>query len=202
MAITTEQLVDEQTVYISSAKKALIDKDLGLCLTSSTDQTINEIYEQTKIPMRKTKVFTNDCDCSLDECKSKVKTKIGPSQKNETVNKNLIGTKLLDPVNDQSQTTLNQHVDPSNHQVPKNSYASMRVLVFSESFYPYTSGIARRFIEVVTRLAMHGFKVHVVTGTDVSVSFGLAASGRFFHSSKYRFMPQSGSTRCFESEPK
>ena len=41
----------------------------------------------------------------------------------------------------------------------------MRVLILTESFHPYTSGIARRFKEIIRRLAKRGgFRIHVVTG--------------------------------------
>jgi hypothetical protein len=46
----------------------------------------------------------------------------------------------------------------------------LRILIFNESFYPYTSGISRRFIEIITRLARNNFKIHLVTGTNVSVN--------------------------------
>lgn len=48
-----------------------------------------------------------------------------------------------------------------------NNIRSLRILIFSESFYPYTSGISRRFIEIITRLAKKSFRIHVVTGTRV-----------------------------------
>lgn len=43
----------------------------------------------------------------------------------------------------------------------------LRVLIFTESFYPYTSGIARRFIEIISRLAVKNFKIHILTGIKV-----------------------------------
>jgi hypothetical protein len=49
----------------------------------------------------------------------------------------------------------------------------IRILIFTESFHPYTSGIARRFKEIITRLAKRGFRLHVVTGCKVINNFGL-----------------------------
>jgi len=43
-----------------------------------------------------------------------------------------------------------------------------RVLIFTESFHPYTSGIARRFKEILKRLSKRKcFLIHVVTGCKV-----------------------------------
>jgi hypothetical protein len=43
-----------------------------------------------------------------------------------------------------------------------------RILILTESFHPYTSGIARRFKEIIERLAQQNFLIHVVTGCKVS----------------------------------
>ena len=40
----------------------------------------------------------------------------------------------------------------------------LRILICTESFHPYTSGIARRFKEIIERLAKRGFLIHIVTG--------------------------------------
>ncbi len=56
-----------------------------------------------------------------------------------------------------------------NYLVCNNNYNKpLRVLIFNESFYPYTSGISRRFIEIIKRLAKKNYKIHLVTGTNVS----------------------------------
>ena len=57
------------------------------------------------------------------------------------------------------------YLDDENYSIYKKSF---RVLIFIESFYPYTSGISRRFIEIVTRLAEKDFRIHLVTGTHVN----------------------------------
>ena len=40
----------------------------------------------------------------------------------------------------------------------------LRILICTESFHPYTSGIARRFKEIIRRLADRGFLIHIITG--------------------------------------
>ena len=44
----------------------------------------------------------------------------------------------------------------------------LKVLICTESFHPYTSGIARRFKEIIERLSKRGFLIHIVTGCKVS----------------------------------
>jgi len=44
------------------------------------------------------------------------------------------------------------------------STSPLRILICTESFHPYTSGIARRFKEIIERLAKRGFLIHIVTG--------------------------------------
>ncbi|CAF0890859.1 unnamed protein product [Brachionus calyciflorus] len=41
---------------------------------------------------------------------------------------------------------------------------SLKILICTESFHPYTSGIARRFKEIIIRLARQGFQIHIITG--------------------------------------
>jgi hypothetical protein len=65
----------------------------------------------------------------------------------------------------------NQTLEDYNKNVELNNYDSLRVLIFNESFYPYTSGISRRFIEIIKRLANKNFKIHLVTGTRVCLFF-------------------------------
>lgn len=56
--------------------------------------------------------------------------------------------------------------DHDNHNDNENS--PLRVLIFTESFHPYTSGIARRFKEILKRLSESRlFLIHVVTGCKV-----------------------------------
>jgi hypothetical protein len=43
----------------------------------------------------------------------------------------------------------------------------LRILICTESFHPYTSGIARRFKEIIRRLADRGFLIHIITGCRV-----------------------------------
>ena len=43
-----------------------------------------------------------------------------------------------------------------------------RVLIVTESFHPYTSGIARRFKEIIQRLVKRDFLIHIITGCKVS----------------------------------
>ena len=65
-----------------------------------------------------------------------------------------------------SNQLLKDYDDNLNNAELKNC-DSLRVLIFNESFYPYTSGISRRFIEIIKRLAKKNFKIHLVTGTLV-----------------------------------
>lgn len=44
---------------------------------------------------------------------------------------------------------------------------NLRVIIVTESFHPYTSGIARRFKEIIERLAKRGYRIHVITGCKV-----------------------------------
>lgn len=44
---------------------------------------------------------------------------------------------------------------------------NLKILICTESFHPYTSGIARRFKEIIIRLAEHGHQIHVITGCKV-----------------------------------
>jgi hypothetical protein len=44
----------------------------------------------------------------------------------------------------------------------------LRILICTESFHPYTSGIARRFKEIIRRLADRGFLIHIITGCRVN----------------------------------
>ncbi|RNA15001.1 glycosyl transferase [Brachionus plicatilis] len=45
-----------------------------------------------------------------------------------------------------------------------NRATRLKILICTESFHPYTSGIARRFKEIIIRLAKHGHRIHVITG--------------------------------------
>ena len=58
-----------------------------------------------------------------------------------------------------SNQLLKDYDDNLNNAELKNC-DSLRVLIFNESFYPYTSGISRRFIEIIKRLAKKNFKIH------------------------------------------
>lgn len=42
-----------------------------------------------------------------------------------------------------------------------------KILICTESFHPYTSGIARRFKEIIVRLAERGHLIHIITGCKV-----------------------------------
>ncbi len=45
----------------------------------------------------------------------------------------------------------------------------IRLLIFTESFFPYTSGIARRFREIIEHLAhTNKYVIHVMTGCSGS----------------------------------
>ncbi len=46
----------------------------------------------------------------------------------------------------------------------------VKVLICTESFHPYTSGIARRFKEIIERLSKRGFLIHIVTGCKVNTT--------------------------------
>ena len=81
-------------------------------------------------------------------------------------------------INSSSTTTLTYRQPTetiNNNSISKstmtNSDNKMRILIFSESFYPYTSGISRRLIEIIKRLIRNGFRIHVVTGMAVCVHF-------------------------------
>lgn len=52
-----------------------------------------------------------------------------------------------------------------------NNNRRVRVLIITESFHPYTSGIARRFKEIIQRLTKRNFLIHVITGCKVSLCF-------------------------------
>jgi hypothetical protein len=57
---------------------------------------------------------------------------------------------------------------PTNLQT--SSVNIYRVLIFTESFHPYTSGIARRLKEILKRLSKRKcFLIHVVTGCKVKL---------------------------------
>ena len=51
------------------------------------------------------------------------------------------------------------------------SSVKIRILILTESFHPYTSGIARRFKEIIERLVQQNFLIHVVTGCKVILEF-------------------------------
>ena len=46
----------------------------------------------------------------------------------------------------------------------------LRILIFAESFPSFTSGITRRFKEIIRRLARRRHYIHVITGCKVSNS--------------------------------
>lgn len=50
-----------------------------------------------------------------------------------------------------------------------NTNKPLRVLICTESFHPYTSGIARRFKEIIVRLCKRGYFIHILTGCKVKV---------------------------------
>lgn len=77
---------------------------------------------------------------------------------NSTINSELFTTSTSNITSTSSSIT-------NNEQVVKRV---LRVLIFTESFHPYTSGIARRFKEIIERLAKRGFLIHVVTGCKVN----------------------------------
>ncbi len=54
----------------------------------------------------------------------------------------------------------------------------LRVLICTESFHPYTSGIARRFKEIIRRLSKRNFLIHIVTGCKVVLENTLYQSNR------------------------
>lgn len=43
----------------------------------------------------------------------------------------------------------------------------LRILLFAESFPSFTSGITRRFKEIIRRLAKKNHYIHVITGCKV-----------------------------------
>ena len=47
----------------------------------------------------------------------------------------------------------------------------LRILFFAESFPSFTSGITRRFKEIIRRLAKRRHYIHVITGCKVSWIF-------------------------------
>lgn len=57
----------------------------------------------------------------------------------------------------------------SNHN--EDNHRPLRIMIITESFHPYTSGIARRFKEILSRLAKRGFLIHILTGCKVSHAF-------------------------------
>jgi hypothetical protein len=68
-------------------------------------------------------------------------------------------------------TSLTSNLTSTFSSITNNKQAAkrmLRVLIFTESFHPYTSGIARRFKEIIERLAKRGFLIHVVTGCRVN----------------------------------
>lgn len=63
-----------------------------------------------------------------------------------------------------SNISSNVKTDSSLSDSSKSSSRLVKVLICTESFHPYTSGIARRFKEIIERLSRRGFLIHVVTG--------------------------------------
>ncbi|CAF4001389.1 unnamed protein product, partial [Rotaria sp. Silwood1] len=44
----------------------------------------------------------------------------------------------------------------------------LRILLFAESFPSFTSGVTRRFKEIIRRLVKNHHHIHVITGCKVS----------------------------------
>ena len=86
---------------------------------------------------------------------------IGESVDADTTNKYLISDTNLTKNKITMKNNLNE--DTAGQQLLLTR-ESMRVMILTESFHPYTSGIARRFKEIIQRLAKRGFLIHVVTG--------------------------------------
>jgi hypothetical protein len=170
MAITTEQLVDEQTTYILAAnKKGLIDKDPSLYIKpTANEQKINGLYDKTHPTTRK-KNFENTSGNSA--CLTQKPKPKSNQQHMNAGHKQIAATKLPHDIEIIEATTTSTNGNLQKRIVNTSPREPMRILIFSESFYPYTSGISRRFIEVVTRLAVYGFKVHILTGAEVSRGF-------------------------------
>ena len=51
--------------------------------------------------------------------------------------------------------------------------SKIRILIITESFHPYTSGIARRFKEIIERLVKRNFLIHVITGCKVYIKYNI-----------------------------
>jgi hypothetical protein len=95
------------------------------------------------------------------------------------------GDMIMSSLQSSSIATSNKLMNEliSSGQSLVNHYAKckpVRILIFTESFHPYTSGIARRFKEIITRLAKRGFRLHIVTGCKV-ISMIFSLYSNFFN---------------------
>lgn len=69
---------------------------------------------------------------------------------------------------DQTNGLAMEHTERKIDQLTKlNVSEATKILICTESFYPYTSGIARRFKEIIVRLAERGHLIHIITGCKV-----------------------------------
>jgi hypothetical protein len=67
----------------------------------------------------------------------------------------------------QSHSSLNS-IDKNDNDTSIKDKTPIRLLIVTESFHPYTSGIARRFQELIKRLCLtNEFRIHIITGVKV-----------------------------------
>lgn len=73
-------------------------------------------------------------------------------------------------VTENHHTIDNRHSDRMNNydRRANENHRQLRIMIVTESFHPYTSGIARRFKEILQRLAKRGFLIHILTGCKVN----------------------------------
>jgi hypothetical protein len=88
---------------------------------------------------------------------------------NSANNKTTSGTSDHNNANDSSFISVNSYLNFLNKSNNANTHCNgfakpLKVLICTESFHPYTSGIARRFKEIIERLSKRGFLIHIVTG--------------------------------------
>ena len=84
---------------------------------------------------------------------------------------NISNKKIINEFCRQDDYIFSTNISSSLNKNRVNNNKNIRVLICTESFHPYTSGIARRFKEIIRRLADRGFLIHILTGSKVCIVF-------------------------------
>ena len=96
------------------------------------------------------------------------------NKNNKNLNNNKINNNVTMTMTTCTTTTTNSTTSKLSLNNSKlNNETKIKILIFTESFHPYTSGIARRFKEIIERLAKRNFLIHVVTGCKVTLSLSI-----------------------------